>query len=442
MRRQIIGVVAATLSIVLIALLIPMATLVERFAGEDALAAASLEVQATESVVAFEERSDLAMFIDGLNSNEDGTRTTVLFEDGDAIGPDRQVTADVTQARESGQAISLDTSDGAQILVPVAVLGNPDLTEEEPSPEGVQIPVIRVVISESRLSEDVLVSWAIIGGLGAALLVLAVAVADRLARTFVRPVTELAETSSRLEAGELTARTTPGGPREIREVGTALNRLASRIGELLAAERESVADISHRLRTPVTVLRLEAGELRDPEERERLVDVVDELTRNLDDVIREARRPMREGVGAECDATRVVADRAAFWSVLADDQERRMSVDLPPHPLPVKVARDDLAAAVDALLGNVFSHTDDRVGFEVLLAARGGGGAVLQVSDDGRSTGDADEVVGRGESRGGSTGLGLDIARRTAEASGGELVFDGEPGAGTTVRMLLGPPTR
>ena len=192
----------------------------------------------------------------------------------------------------------------------------------------------------------------------------------------------------------------------------------------------------------MTVLRLEAGELRDPEERDRLVDVVDELTRNLDDVIREARRPMREGVGAECDATRVVGDRAAFWSVLADDQERRMSVDLPPHPLPVKVAWDDLAAAVDALLGNVFSHTDDRVGFEVLLAARDGGGALLQVSDDGRSTGDAEEVVRRGESRGGSTGLGLDIARRTAEASGGELVFEGERGGGTTVRLLLGPPTR
>ncbi|WP_202862978.1 HAMP domain-containing protein [Ornithinimicrobium murale] len=53
-------------------------------------------------------------------------------------------------------------------------------------------------------------------------------------------------------AGELDARVRPSGPGEVRAIGGALNHLATRIGELLAAERESVADLSHRLRTPLT----------------------------------------------------------------------------------------------------------------------------------------------------------------------------------------------
>jgi signal transduction histidine kinase len=40
----------------------------------------------------------------------------------------------------------------------------------------------------------------------------------------------------------------------------------------------------------------------------------------------------------------------------------------------------------------------------------------------------------------GSTGLGLDIARGTAVASGGDLLIDRAPGGGARVTMRLGPP--
>jgi signal transduction histidine kinase len=59
------------------------------------------------------------------------------------------------------------------------------------------------------------------------------------------------------------------------------------------------------------------------------------------------------------------------------------------------------------------------------------------VSDTGPGT-DPDAVE-RGSSGGGSTGLGLDIARRTAEASGGALQI-GQSSGGTSVTLELGPP--
>ncbi|MBK8729797.1 MAG: HAMP domain-containing protein [Tetrasphaera sp.] len=74
------------------------------------------------------------------------------------------------------------------------------------------------------------------------------------------PVTAVAATAHRLREGELTPRARVGGPPETAELATAFNALAERIGvDLLDAERERVADLGHRLRTPVTALRLDSG---------------------------------------------------------------------------------------------------------------------------------------------------------------------------------------
>jgi len=64
-----------------------------------------------------------------------------------------------------------------------------------------------------------------------------------------RPIGELARVSHVLAAGDLEARASLAGPPEVREVAQGLNHLAGRIRELLWQERESVADLSHRLRT-------------------------------------------------------------------------------------------------------------------------------------------------------------------------------------------------
>ena len=73
-----------------------------------------------------------------------------------------------------------------------------------------------------------------------------------------RPIAELARVSQRLADGDLEARADPAGPPEVREVAGSLNYLAGRIRELIWQERETFADLSHRLRTPLTALRLEA----------------------------------------------------------------------------------------------------------------------------------------------------------------------------------------
>ena len=75
---------------------------------------------------------------------------------------------------------------------------------------------------------------------------------------------------------------------------------------------------------------------------------------------------------------------------------------------------------IDALLENVFAHTDERTPLAIGLTGSPGEPLRLEVEDGGTGIAHPD-ALDRGASTGDSSGLGLDIVRRTAEASGGSL---------------------
>jgi signal transduction histidine kinase len=115
-----------------------------------------------------------------------------------------------------------------------------------------------------------------------------------------------------------------------------------------------------------------------------------------------------------------------------------MELDVAPGPVRVGIDEGELAAAVDALLGNVFAHTPDGSPFAVRLHAGRSGGAVLVVEDSGPGLGDAD-AARRGVSGAGSTGLGLDIVRQAAARSGGSLDVAASPAGGAKLTVTFGP---
>jgi signal transduction histidine kinase len=284
-------------------------------------------------------------------------------------------------------------------------------------------------------------TWLVLGCVSLAALVVSGVIAARLARSLVGPLTDVAKTADRLAAGDLSARAGQTGPAEVRSVGTGLNKLARRIGELLAYERETMADVSHRLRTPMTALRIDAESLQDHLERARMLMDVDALEGTVDEVIVAARRrPVSTGL-VTCDAVAVVAERTAFWRPLAEDTDRTMTVELADGELPVRVTVDDLRTCMDVLLGNVFSHTPDGAALAVRLSRRAAGGAWLVVADDGPGFPDTIPAK-RGSSTAGSTGLGLDIVRRVAATSGGSLTIGRSASGGGAVTIGLGAATR
>ena len=422
MRRRLALLVAATMSLVLIAFLVPLAILLRAVAADRAVTAATAEVQTLTSLVATADNTTRALqtTVDQLNVTDP---VTVYLPDGTIVGAPVPRTPGVQLAALQG-SITVAETNGREILVAVQGLRG-------------GTAVVRTFVDQAELSRGLQSAWLVLVLLGILLLTLGVIVADRLARSMVHPVDELAAVSHQLASGDLDARARPGGPAEVRAVASALNHLAARIRELVWQEREAVADISHRLRTPLTALRLDAESLRHPEDAIRISSHVETLEREVTALIEDARS-RDTGPGA-CDAAEVVAERTAFWSVLAQDQDRPMAVAAVLGPLPVAVGKAELAACLDALLGNVFAHTPEGTPYVVRLAALAGGGAHLVVEDEGPGFRDA-MVVPRGASGAGSTGLGLDIARQTALASGGSFTVTRVSPRGTRIVIELGPP--
>ena len=425
MRLRLVLLVVATSSLVLVAFLIPLAVLLRTVAADRAVSTATVEAQSLAPLVTTLPERDLATVAGEFNAENSALPVTIYLPDGGVLGLQAPRSAAVDLASH-GRSLTAESPSGREVLVAVGGLSRGSA-------------VVRVFVPNSELQRGVTRSWLVLGGVGLGLLALSAIVADQLARSLVRPLTAVARASHEMASGDLSVRAEVGGPPEVVQVGTGLNLLGGRIAELLASERETVADMSHRLRTPLTVLRVDTESLTDKEERSMIEADVDALERTVNEIIHEARRPVREGVRAACEAGQVVRERAAFWSVLAGEQERRMSVDVASFPMPVRVAKEDLATCVDTLLENVFAHTPEGVAFTIRLMPRARGGAYVIVADDGPGFTDS-RLAQRGISRGGSTGLGLDIVRRTAEASGGTLTLTRSPSGGAAVIAELGPP--
>jgi signal transduction histidine kinase len=191
----------------------------------------------------------------------------------------------------------------------------------------------------------------------------------------------------------------------------------------------------------MTARRLRVEGVADPAERERLTGDLDELQGMVDHVVREARRSEREGLVAGTDALALLAERAEFWRPLAEDQGRVLRVDATgTGPVRVRASAADLVAVLDALMDNVFTHTDDGVAVRISLTPRAEGGLVLVVEDDGPGYPDDLDVTRRGTSGAGSTGLGMSIVAATAAESGGRLALGTTTTGGARAEVTLGPP--
>ncbi|HYO31501.1 MAG TPA: HAMP domain-containing sensor histidine kinase [Nocardioidaceae bacterium] len=422
MRRQLAILVAATTSLVVIAFLVPLGLLVPDLARNTAVEAATQDAQNVALLVGVLGEGPRLDTTIGLFNQQSSRRTTVFLANGDTVGAAADPSPTVQEAAE-GLASSTETEDGYEVLQPVA------------TPEGRH--VVRVLIPPEDLRTGVWRARLILAALGLGLVVVAMVAADRVARRVAKPLDALADATHQIGEGRLDVEVEAVGPPEVVELATVVNRLSRRIQALLAAERELVADLSHRLRTPITALRLDSEGLRNPDEARRLGDDVDMLERAVDDLIREARKPT--STDQAVDAAAIVRQRVTFWSALADDQGRTIHLDTPAVPVPVSVSGPDLAAALDALLQNALSYTPEGAAVHVRLEPRDAGGGNLTVADEGTGF---DDITGieRGSSGTGSTGLGLDIARRTAVASGGQMVLDRATSGGASVRLELGPP--
>jgi signal transduction histidine kinase len=422
MRSRLAASAAAVTFMVVIAFVLPLGFVVHVLAVDRATGNAQLEAQSlADGLATVPDLASVGRMVDQANARHPHSASIVLADGqvlGVAVKPDRALGL----ARQ-GRAFTATGAGGRVVLVPVRTADG-------------KTSVVRVMVPSALLTQGVGKAWLALGVLGVVLVLISVFLADWLARSLVRPIRSLAVVTGELERGELAARVEPAGPPEIAAVGHAVNQLAARIGELLAKEREANADLSHRLRTPLTALRLDAEALADSSERLRLIADADAVEAAVNQLIREARHPEAKATAAAGDLVATVRRRLAFWTALARAQKRPYQINLPEGGLPVAASESDLSAAVDTIVANVFAHTGEGTGFSVVVD-RAAPVARLVVEDDGPGFPPGMRLR-RGRSGAGSTGLGLDIARGVAVKSGGRIRLIRRANGGARVELHFG----
>ncbi|MFJ9643170.1 ATP-binding protein [Streptomyces sp. NPDC101206] len=450
MRRSLAGVALAVTSMVALSFLIPLAALVMSLVKEQGVTAAEQRAAALAPVLTL--TTDPAALRESAASLDAAEHLVVHLPDSGPLGSSRAPAALLERAQKGRESISREVPGGWICLQPVVLPGD-------------RVAVIENFVPEEELTRGVMESWAVMCFLAVGLIAGSVLVADRLGAKVVRSSKRLAQASHALGQGDLETRVDPMGPRELRDAGVAFNAMAHRMTELLAVERELVADLSHRLRTPLTALHLASERMAGTPESARVEAAVGELETELQAIIAAARTPLAvgpmgqgmlgtetptasgvraagtpEGAGPRCEVADVVRRRTAFWAVLAEQQDRSCSVDLTPEPTAVGLSDDDIAAVVDALIGNIFRHTAPGTPFGVHVV-RTAQTVELVLEDGGPGIPEPERALSRGSSTG-STGLGLDIAQRAATATGGSMRIGRSPlgGAHITVTFALAAP--
>jgi heavy metal sensor kinase len=258
-----------------------------------------------------------------------------------------------------------------------------------------------------------------------------------LGRHGLRPLTSMAAEAQAITAKTLDKRlTVPPATQELEQLAASFNRVLDRLGNALSTQRRFMADASHELRTPISIMRTAADvTLSQPardegEYREALAAVAQQasrLTRLVDDMLVLARA---DGGGYPMTVARV--DMAALVNECvrelrgrAEDQDITVRTSLEPVTLEGDEAL--LRRMFSNLLGNALTYTP-RGGTVDVSLAKGEDGVVLRVADTGPGIPPEDRervferFVRLDPARGaGGAGLGLAIARWVAEAHGGAV---------------------
>jgi signal transduction histidine kinase len=295
---------------------------------------------------------------------------------------------------------------------------------------------------------------------GTAALFFSVGAGTFLAWRATRPLRAVSATARRiLETGDLAARVpSPSGRGELAELVRQLNTLLDKNAIHVRVLRETLDNIAHDLRTPLTRLRgtaeLALQDAGDPAEaREALADCVDESDRVL-----HLLEALLDISAAEAGALKLNRDTFDLRSALeravdlyrevAEEKNIAMSIHAPEEVL-LNADAIRLGQAVNNLLDNALKYTP--AGGKVELAARiEGSSAVVTVADNGPGVPEAErEAIFRRLYRGDSSrsqrglGLGLSMVKAIVEAHGGSVSLVDAPrgGAQFTLRVPVVPAT-
>ena len=276
------------------------------------------------------------------------------------------------------------------------------------------------------------------------LALIAIAVIGGL-RRISRPMNNLIDAARRIESGDYSAQVPEWGSADIRSVARAFNSMSARLKTIDEQRRSFLADVTHELRTPLSVIRGQAEAISDgvyPADAAHLAPILD-ATQALDRLVEDLRTLVLTDAGnlvlhkEPTDLGVLVRETVESFRPQAEAKGVSLAVEAADDMPTVEVDPGRIRQVIGNLLSNAIRHTPSGGAVRVAVGAP----ATITVTDTGEGIPPdvlphVFERFAKGANSTGS-GLGLAIAHDIVRAHGGRLTIDSAPSKGTAAQVAI-----
>jgi two-component system OmpR family sensor kinase/two-component system sensor histidine kinase BaeS len=291
--------------------------------------------------------------------------------------------------------------------------------------------------------------WALPVGLVMLLsIVVIVTITVRMLRRISMPLDDMHAAATRLADGDYSVRVVEKGPPEVRSLARAFNNMAARLHQADEQRRTLLADTTHELLTPLTVVHGNLEGMLDglyPANEDTLRGLLDEVVL-LERLVEDLRTLALAESGAlqlkkePTDLMPYLRDTADGFQPQAESAGVSITVDAPADLPLVEIDPGRMHQVLANLLNNAlrYSPAGGRI---ALRCERDDGKALISIQDDGPGIPETDlqKIFDRfyKSADSGGMGLGLAIAKHLVSAHGGSIWAENAPERGTIMHISL-----
>ena len=281
-------------------------------------------------------------------------------------------------------------------------------------------------------------------------------VSSLLARNFRRPIRQLLETASELTHGNYEQHIDVHRNDELGDLALAINQLSTILHQHEESRRQWVADTSHELRTPISVLQAQIEAMQDGVRQATPVHLqaMQRQVLTLKKLVQDLNELAKGDVGQLqchfrlCNPWNIVLQEVESFQQKFISKQMTVNVTPPQSEIELNIDPDRIRQVIANLLENTWRYTDENG--QVALSI-GMNEEIWQLHVDDSPPGITDEELkhlgerfyrvdsSRNRATGGS-GLGLALSKQIAEAHGGSIGFDHSPIGGLRATLSLPRP--
>ncbi len=391
-------------------------------------------------------------------------RITVIDEQGKVIGDSKEEPSLMENHRDRPEISNAIEKGFGQSTRFSNTLGYNMKYVAVPVSDGEQmLGVVRFALplSEVQLEIRVIYRAVLFGAIAAT--VIALTIAYFISRSITSPIKQMQQTAERIAEGNFSNKIKIRSKDELGELAKSLNTMADELQQKIENLRQMdrvrtdfVANVSHELKTPLTLIKgytetLEDRAINDRDKARKFITIIREHTDRLGNIINDlltlselelSKRPMEK---TEFDLKSLIDDvKLGFEHALAVKQQT-LTINFQGSDFTIKADRDKIEQIFVNLIDNAIKYTKENGQICISLLEQG---ELITATVEDNGIGIPKEHIDRvferfyrvdkARSRElGGTGLGLGIAKHIVLAHNGQIRIESEINKGTKIFVTL-----